>query len=551
ELDGYLPRQTADFSGRLADLPPVILDTEETLPEGMTRVTGAESKIWVPGLEQLDALALPDFFIDTKEITNKGYKAFVDAGGYRDQTCWTVPFVRDGQILSFEQAMSGFVDQTGRAGPFGWQVGSYAEGDDNIPVGGISWYEADAYACFVGKSLPSVYHWYMAADPFSTNHVVPLSNYDGKGPAPVGQFDGVTRDGVYDMAGNVREWSSNPDGEAHYILGGGWSDPEYAFNDAMTSPSFDRSPENGIRLVVYPDTTNMVTASGPIEKEFRDYYAEKPVSDEVFEVYRQMYAYDRTPLNAVVVSSESTTTYTSERIEMDAAYGDERLTIFVFLPVSEAASPPYQAVTYFPGSNDIYKRSYDEMDVGRLDYILRSGRALIYPIYKGTYDRASDLNSDIQDETNLYRDHVIAWAQDIGRSIDYLETRQDIDMDRLAYYGISWGGAMSPIMTAIESRFKAAVIMVGGLMMQSVQPMADPFNFLPRVTLPILMFNGKYDSFFPLETSIEPFFATLGTPDADKKIVVTDSNHFVLAYSSNLAIRELLDWLDRYVGPVE
>lgn len=87
--------------------------------------------------------------------------------------------------------------------------------------------------------------------------------------------------------------------------------------------------------------------------------------------------------------------------------------------------------------------------------------------------------------------------------------------------------------------------------MQSVQPMADPFNFLPRVTLPTLMVNGRYDSFFPLETSIKPFFETLGTPQADKKIIVTDANHFVLSYEANLVISETLNWLDRYVGPVE
>ena len=87
--------------------------------------------------------------------------------------------------------------------------------------------------------------------------------------------------------------------------------------------------------------------------------------------------------------------------------------------------------------------------------------------------------------------------------------------------------------------------------MQAVQPMADPFHFLPRVTVPTLMLNGKYDSFFPLETSILPFYDHLGAPEPDKKIIVTDANHFVLSYEANLAIAETLDWLDRYVGPVE
>ena len=237
--------------------------------------------------------------------------------------------------------------------------------------------------------------------------------------------------------------------------------------------------------------------------------------------------------------------------ELDAAYGNERLTIFVFLPIGESYSPPYQTVVFFPGSGDIYKTSYDELSLGSVDFILRSGRALIYPVYKGTYERRSDLRSDIQESSNMYRDHVIAWSQDIGRTIDYLETRDDIDDTRLAYLGFSWGGAMSPIMTAMEPRFKTGVVFVGGLMMQDVQPMADPFNFLPRVTIPIFMFNGQYDSFFPVDTSIQPFYDNLGTPKTDKKLVITDSNHFVASYSTNRLMSETLDWLDKYLGAAE
>ena len=551
ELDGYLPREIASFSSQIAAAGVIVLDTPKTMPSGMTRVSGGEAKIWVPGLDQLDALELGDFFMDIHEVTNEQYKAFVDAGGYTDPVCWNHPFIRDGHTLTFDDAMAIFVDQTGRPGPSGWQVGLYTEGEDKLPVGGVSWFEAAAYACSVGKSLPSVYHWFTAADPFSSNHVVPKSNYGGTGAAPVGQHSGMTQDGIYDMAGNVREWAQNPAGEARYILGGGWNDPEYAFNDAVTSPAFDRSAENGFRLVTYPDDTNLVAANAPIEKLFRDYYAEQPVSDEVFEVYRQMYDYDDSPLNVVVVESIEESTFFRERIELDAAYNDERLTVFVFLPKGGTASPPYQAVVYFPGSNDIYKRSYDELNVRSINFILRSGRALVYPVYKGTYERRDDLRSDIQDTSNLYRDHVIAWSQDIGRTIDYLETREDIDLERLAYLGFSWGGALGPVMTAVESRFKTGIYFVGGLMMQDVQPMADPFNFLPRVTIPIFMFNGRYDSFFPLDTSIKPLYENLGSPAADKKLTVTDSNHFVSAYSANQLISETLDWLDKYLGPVE
>ena len=78
----------------------------------------------------------------------------------------------------------------------------------------------------------------------------------------------------------------------------------------------------------------------------------------------------------------------------------------------------------------------------------------MFPVYKGTFERGSGLKSDIQDETNFYRDHVIQWSKDLGRSIDYLETRSDIVMDQLGYVGMSWGSAMAPVMLAMEARVK-------------------------------------------------------------------------------------------------
>ncbi len=509
ELEGHLPRQTVAYSGDLARAGTFRLDTPETLPEGMIRVAGGWAALWAPGLEQLDSLRLGDYLMDVHEVTNRQYKAFVEAGGYAERSCWTHPFVRDGDTISFGEAMEAFVDRTGRPGPSTWEVGSYPDGADDLPVGGVSWYEAEAYACSVGKALPTVYHWYREADPFSSNFVVPESNFGGEGPAPVGQYGGVSQDGAFDMAGNVREWTRNAVGENRFILGGGWDDLEYAFNDAVTSPALDRSPANGIRLVEYPDSTNLAAASADIVPEFRDYRAELPVPDEVFEAYRQMYAYDATPLNARVVRSDTTAAWIREQVELDAAYGGERLTLFLFLPRS--GSGPFQTIAFFPGSDDIYKRSFDELGIAGFDFIVRSGRALVYPVYKGTYTRGGDLESDIQDESNLYRDHVIAWSKDLGRALDYAATRPDLDSGRLGYFGVSWGSAMAPVMTAIERRFGASVLVASGLTMQSTQPMVDPFDFLPRVTVPTLMINARYDSFFPVETSQKPFFDNLGT----------------------------------------
>jgi dienelactone hydrolase len=146
------------------------------------------------------------------------------------------------------------------------------------------------------------------------------------------------------------------------------------------------------------------------------------------------------------------------------------------------------------------------------------------------------------------RDETVQQAKDLRRSIDYLETRADVDNQRLAYYGVSWGGTLGAIMTALEKRFKAAVFASGGCNNEKVLPEADPMNFAPRVSLPVLMINGRYDFMVPVDTCQEPLFNALGAPSQDKQHVLFDSGHSLPQLQ---AMKESLDWLDHYLGPVK
>ena len=148
-------------------------------------------------------------------------------------------------------------------------------------------------------------------------------------------------------------------------------------------------------------------------------------------------------------------------------------------------------------------------------------------------------------ESSAYRDATIEWVKDLSSTLDYLESREDIDAEHVGFYGWSFGSRIGPVPLAVEPRIDAAVFNVGGLRQSRFLPEADPFNFVPRVTTPLLMINGEYDIVFPYETAQLPMFELLGTPEADRYHHVTSAAHLV---PEDEVIRETLAWFDKYLG---
>ena len=549
--EGFETVEVANLSYRL-NKRSYTLDTVGSIPTGMIRARGGKRSLSLPGLDHIKAEETKDVFLDKFEVTNSDFKKFVDGGGYRNRIFWKHPFVRDSALISWEEAMDNFKDKTGRFGPATWEVGDYPTGEENFPVMGVSWYEAAAYAEFAGKNLPTIFHWSAAAGPQLSYAIVPLSNF-GDGPTDVESHKGMNPSGAYGMSGNVREWCQNESNESgqRFIMGGGWKDPAYSFNDAYTQHTFDRSPTNGFRCIKYIDKEeNLASLTRTIKLPYRDFLSQKPVSDETFKIFLGMYAYDKTELNAKQENfDDSGDDAIEEVITFDAAYGNERVTAYLFLPKN--SDPPYQTVIIFPGSDAIHAKDASPIQRYRnrhFDFILKSGRAVMFPIYKGTLTRGDELDSDYPDETNFYKEHVVMWVKDFSRSIDYLETRQDINSQKLAYYGLSWGAALGAIVPAVETRIKVSVLFVAGISFQNSLPEVEPVNYLPRMKTPVLMLNGKYDQYFPVETSQKPMFQLFGTHPEHKRYVLYEAGHFV---PRDQLVKETLDWLDKYLGEVK
>lgn len=167
----------------------------------------------VPGA--VGASEVGAFYIDRTPVTNADYLRFVEAGGYDDYRLWPE------HIL---EMLLQFVDTTAHAGPAFWVDGKPNDSILDHPVVGICWYEANAYAQWSGKRLPTAAEWQRAGtwgrspgDSCSEVHYPWGNSFDPENAntwaaglqktAPVSQFrGGGTPNGVQQLIGNVWEW---------------------------------------------------------------------------------------------------------------------------------------------------------------------------------------------------------------------------------------------------------------------------------------------------------------------------------------------------------
>jgi len=545
----------------ISDTLHVRLHKKGTIPEDMVYVPGFGEESGSDFKAEKHA-----FYIDKYEVTNKQFKVFKDSQGYQRPEYWEHEFINNGERYSRESAMGLFVDKSGRPGPSTWIAGDFPDGQANYPVNGISWFEAAAYAKFIGKELPTNKHWESAAGFdywefwYGFGHkLIPLSNFKNEGPEPVGLNRGLTLYGTLDLAGNVREWCWNKTAAGRLIRGGAWNDVSYMFGNEGQLSVFDRSAKNGFRCVLYGDREKIPQeAFDPLELvTARNYTEEKPVNDDIFAIYRQQFAYDELVLNSnLELRDDSPEEWVMEKFSFDAAYENERMIAYLFLPKN--AKPPYQTMIFFPGSYAVSNNPFpDRWFFSFCEFLVKNGIAVVMPIYKSTYERRGEMpnKNHMPNESHLYTAYLIKWLKDFSRTIDYMETRTDFDMDKIGLYTHSWGGligayilVIGAYILAVEERVSLCVHVLGGFdYFGKGLPEADIFNYLPRNKVPVLMLNGKYDMRFPLESEVIPYFDLLGTPAEDKELKVYESDHWI---PKTEMIRETLNWLEKYFGPV-
>jgi dienelactone hydrolase len=518
-------------------------------PPGMVRVAAKWPllNLSYSGFERPSIPLTDSFWMDVHEVTNAEFKKFVDAGGYRNRDLWKHPFIKEGRALSWEEAMAQFKDATGRPGPAGWKLSSFPEEGADFPVTGVSWYEAAAFAESVGKRLPTVRHWDAAADLDNAGFFIAESNFSGH-LAPVGSHHGaLNRFGLYDMAGNAREWCFNATGDRRFTLGEPADGSTHYFSRVTPLSPFDRALGNGFRCIKPMDK--------PVPEEFdRPLPAvhstpsrlPEPFSDAVWKTWLSFLSYPKGPLESRTELADDTSPYWRlEKVSFTAAYGGERMLAYLFLPKN--VPPPYQTVVFWPGGSVVIMASSENgrnLQYGSyFEYLIKDGRAVLYPVLKGTFERGGSPGGNTIEIISRWfesNDMLAMQTKDVSRSIDFLQSRPDIAGGQIGLLAFSWGAYVAPLPCASESRIKAGVLVGAGLQF----PISG--NWAHRVTMPIQMANGRYD-YSPVEESQEPLFKAFATEH--KRHLLWDSDHGISGFETEV-ISANLEWLDKYLGPV-
>ena len=495
------------------------------IPDGHKAFLGSDSWMFLQGINFED-IRLKSFSIGINEISNKDYQEFVDSGGYENPKFWDFPFELGDKIYDFNSSVKLFTDRYGKYGPANWSYGKFPTGLDNQPVTGISWFEARAFAKFKNLDLPNIFQWtyasgipdnVMTVDQGVTNN----SNYDSTQLRVVSNNEG-SYNGLNNIGGNVKEWALNSNGEKkekYSIMGGAYNESSYTFNNYYSLSPFDRAIGNGFRLSKNLTNSNQSNLDNEIIPDFKRNFDDlEDVSDEVFEVYKSQFDYNQ-PLNSKTTNIENFQDgYTAQKFEMETTYeSDEKLTGYIVF--SNKFKDKYNPVIVFPNAGSIGNNSDSNFPNLDLKHLLDEGYAIINPMYYNTYNREKTIRTFWASDSNEYKDAIIKIGQDYKRTLDYIESRNDFNFNKMSYFGYSWGSTTSNYLLAIDDRIKAAVICVGGLMLQKSKKEVEAHYYIRRIKTPILHIIGKEDGIFGYEENYKPWKKLIGTPKDKLKLI--------------------------------
>jgi hypothetical protein len=520
-----------------------------SVPEGMEPVPGGRYEIVGHDIGRGKTAELAPFALDRFEVSNDKFAEFVRSGGYRNHALWPA-----GAIISPAR----LVDKTGLPAPRDWLNGEPPPGRGSHPVTGVSWPEAAAYCSWRDKRLPSLFEWEKASrdsrvskqgvlmpwgqyDPRSLGVV--RANFSGAGTVPVESYPfAISPYGIYNMAGNVKEWIANRVGDGWGTTGASWQDPMYLFSQ-VGSQSGEGSATIGFRCAKTLSPNESTKGSEPLSVA-TTVPVYRPVSAAALPALLEHYRYDRVPAHPRGRTIVETAYWIRERLWIDGSKGDSVL-LYLYLPKS--SEPPFQTIVYIPSSaafgQSSIPQTVDDVIAGQI----KAGRAVVATVLTGMIERQAASRGRLAPNSVEFRDLMVWHATEMRRAMDYASTRAEIDSTRFAYFAKSLGAGSRLAFAAVDPRFRAIVLLGAGIdeRIQPTLPEAANFNFAPYIRQPKLIVNGRQDEEHPWQTRGKPLWDLFREPK--ELLLVEGAGHLVPAEARTPRINA---FLDRTLGPV-
>lgn len=371
------------------------------------------------------------------------------------------------------------------------------------------------------------------------------ANFSSSGTEPVHSYPfGTSPYGAYNMAGNVKEWLLNETSGGYLFTGGSWQDPMYVFAEFGAASGFFVSPAVGFRCA--RDVRRRAGTPDPMRIDLGlQTPTYRAVDEASFRRFLSYYDYDRRPLEAAIVERVETPDWTREKIRY---VGVENDTVLSYLYLPKRTSRPFQCLINVPNGAAFSGMGAAEQAEFLLSPHIKAGRAVFTVVMKGMIEREWDPDRVFPDPASIrFRELMVHHATELRRGIDYLESRGDIDREKLAYLSFSWGAGSRLVFAAVDDRYRAVVLVGGGIdeRLQPTRPEASNINFAPYIEAPTLLLNGRYDEEHPYYTRALPLWNLLTEP---KDLVLVEGGHHP---PPEARVPVINNWLDEILGPVE
>ena len=414
----------------------------------------------IASVSTLDDVKVGAFLIDRFEVTNRQFKAFVDRGGYRARQYWKETFTRDGRRITWDDGDAGVpgFDRPARSLDLGRRrvperprrrPGERRELVRGRGVRGVRGQApADdlslAAGCQPRLVLGGAGGQQLRRRRPGTGRFVPRHR-------PVrharhgGQREGVVLERGVGEAVHARRCVESAGLDVHRT-------------STRARPGTGRGRTASAACATRRPTRRSTRPSG--RSIHRPAEPQRPSTDEAFELFRSLYAYDPAPLDP---RSEGrpleTTDWRRETVSFASAVASERITAHLYVP--KHATPPYQAVIYANPGMATRLPSPEPGEERIFEFIVKSGRAFLHPALKGYYQRRYSAPAGRTERRSRPPAGRVEGLPPLPRLPG--EPRAMWTRDRLAVFGLSRGASLVPILATGDDRLKAAVLFSVGL----------------------------------------------------------------------------------------